>query len=207
MSLPVLAFLAVTVPLVLAPGSSTAVVLRNSIAGGVRGGLLTAVGTNTGSLCYGLLTALGFSLALRRWPSAWALLRGGGIAYLTWLGMRSLRHAWTARPQEALAGTTGGVAGTWRPMYEGFVTNVLNPSLATFYVVLLPQFVPRGAPVARSVLMLTAIHVALAATWHAAWAVAGGTLARTLSGGRPRQALEAIAGIALLWLALLLALA
>jgi threonine/homoserine/homoserine lactone efflux protein len=43
--------------------------------------------------------------------------------------------------------------------------------------------------------------VALAATWHTVWAVAGGTLAPVLSSGRPRQALELASGTALLYLA------
>jgi threonine/homoserine/homoserine lactone efflux protein len=203
--LPIWAFVGVTVPLVLAPGSSTTVVLRNSIAGGVRAGLMTAVGTNTGSLCYGLLTAFGFALALRHWPSVWTLLRVGGVTYLTWLGVRSLQRAWTVRGTTAAPDSAPVRGGPWRHAYEGFVTNVLNPSLATFYVILLPQFVPPGAPVVRSVLLLTAIHVSLAATWHCTWAAAGATLARTLSGGRPRQALEAVAGVALLWLSARLA--
>ena len=77
---PVWGFIAVTAPLVLSPGPSTAVVLRNSIAGGARAGLFTAAGANTGSFCYGLLTAFGFAAALQRWPSAWLVLRWGGVA-------------------------------------------------------------------------------------------------------------------------------
>ena len=64
--IPVWSFLAVTVPLVLAPGASTAVVLRNSLAGGTRAGVVTAIGVNTGSVCYGLLTALHVAIALDR---------------------------------------------------------------------------------------------------------------------------------------------
>jgi threonine/homoserine/homoserine lactone efflux protein len=72
-------------------------------------------------------------------------------------------------------------------------------------VVVLPQFIPRGAPVVSSALLLTAIHVTLAATWHVAWAVAGGTLTRTLAAPRPRQILEATTGVALLALAIKIA--
>ena len=80
-------FLAVAVPLVLTPGASTAVVLRNSLSGGVRGGLETAVGANAGSVCFGLLCAGGFSLALARWPQVWVVLRVAGCLYLAWLGL------------------------------------------------------------------------------------------------------------------------
>ena len=197
--------MAVTVPLVLMPGASTAVVLRNSIAGGVRGGVITAAGVNAGSLCYGLLSALGFAAALRRWPSAWTAVHIAGVLYLGWLGVQSLRRA--ARPCAfAFVPDAAPRQAAWRSLYEGFVTNVLNPAIATFYLILLPQFVPKDAPIARSVLVLTAVHIALAATWHVAWASAGGTLARVLAAGRPRQALEAIAGTALVGLAIRIAL-
>jgi threonine/homoserine/homoserine lactone efflux protein len=199
-------FAAITVPLVATPGVSTAVVLRNSIAGGVRSGVATAIGANTGSVCYGLLTAFGLSAALQRWPSVWIALKIGGMAYLAWLGLRSLVRAATYRQPVVEAGQIAAAPPLARSAGEGFVTNVLNPSLATFYLLILPQFIPLDAPFARIALMLTAIHVALAITWHLSWATAGGTLAATLGRTRPRRTLEAISGVALLALALKLVL-
>ena len=199
------AFAAVIVPLVATPGASTAVVLRNSLAGGTRSGVATAIGANAGSICYGLLTAFGVSAALQRWPMVWLVLRVAGTAYLAWLGLRSLQRAWRDQqvdPSRAVAVTRPPLA---RSVREGFVTNVLNPSLATFYLLIIPQFVPRDAPFVSSVLVLTAIHVALAVTWHLTWAAAGGALSDTLARPRPRRVLEAISGLALLALALKLA--
>ena len=200
------AFAAVTVPLVATPGASTAVVLRNSIAGGVRSGVATAVGANAGSLCYGLLTAFGVSAALQRWPSVWVALRIAGTLYLAWLGFRSLVRAATYETPAIDAGGSAPSPPLARSAGEGFMTNVLNPSLATFYLLIIPQFIPRDAPFTQSALMLTAIHVALAITWHVTWAAAGGTLAGTLGRRNPRRVLEAISGAALLVLALTLAL-
>jgi len=203
-SLPLWGFLAVTAPLVLSPGPSTAVVLRNSIGGGSRAGLLTTAGTNSGSICYGLLTAFGIAVAMQRWPSAWLVLRWAGVAYLTWLGLQSLARVLRARRNPG--GTAPPLAlDGWRSFTSGFLTNVLNPSLAAFYLIVLPQFVPREAPFVSSVLTLTAIHVAMAASWHSAWAFAGATLARVLSRRAPRQVLDAITGIALIVLAVTIA--
>ena len=42
----------------------------------------------------------------------------------------------------------------------------------------MPQFIPRDAPIVRSVLLLTTVHVGLALTWHLVWAAAGGCRAR-----------------------------
>ena len=205
MPLNLWAFTAITVPLVATPGASTAVVLRNAVAGGTRAGLATAIGANAGSICYGVLTAFGVSVVLQRWPMVWTALRIGGTVYLAWLGARSLlraRHVAAPQASVAAASTPPPLV---RSLREGFVTNVLNPSLATFYLVILPDFVPRGAAFAAGVLTLTAIHVGLALTWHSTWAAAGGTLATTLARPRPRRLLEAISGIALLALALKLA--
>ena len=199
-------FAAVAVPFVATPGASTAVVLRNSVAGGVRSGVATAVGVNAGSVVYGLLTAFGVSVTLQRWPDVWIVLRVAGVAYMAWLGVRSLIRAVTFRPAAPVAmadrtptprETALGVCAR-----EGFLTNALNPSIATFYLLILPQFIPVTSPFAPSALLLTAVHVGLAFSWHLTWAAAGGTLAAVLGRSRPRRILEALTGVALLWLAL-----
>jgi threonine/homoserine/homoserine lactone efflux protein len=198
--LPIWSFLAVTLPLVLTPGASTAIVLRNSLDGGSRAGIETAAGVNSGSILYGVISAFGLAYALRRWPSVWLLLRIAGTGYLVWLGLRSIQNA--IRP--AGTGGAGSVCAgvhVQRPLrrnvYEGFLTNALNPSIASFYLVVVPQFAPSGMPFARSVLALTAIHVAIALTCHVVWALAGGTMAR-LAHGWPRRLLDAGAGAAML---------
>ena len=158
-------FAAITVPLVATPGASTAVVLRNSLAGGVRSGVATAIGANTGSICYGLLTAFG-----RRGRAA-ALADGVGRAALGRHGVPGVarRSARSGSPGRIAAPDARGPRAAGRPpmsrsVREGFVTNVLNPSLATFYLLILPQFIPRDAPLVASALTLTAFHVSLALT-------------------------------------------
>jgi threonine/homoserine/homoserine lactone efflux protein len=201
---PIWAFLAVTVPLVMTPGASTAVVLRNSLSRGTLAGLNTAVGANLGSVCYGLLCAFGFMLVLRRWPTAWFMLRIGGFAYLAWLAVQSFRRARTSAPSQfsGAASQPDDRSGfSFREFREGFITNVSNPALATFYFIVLPEFLPESGSIVGAALTLTGVHVTLAATWHTLWAMAGGTLAPVLSSGRPRQALEFASGSALAYLA------
>jgi threonine/homoserine/homoserine lactone efflux protein len=164
----------------------------------------TVIGVNTGSVCFGLLCAFGFTLVLRQFPQSWMILRIAGFVYLGWLGIQSLRRAKTQPPASAARVAEGPAAAaglTFRDFREGFITNVSNPALATFYFIVLPGFLPGTGSFARGVLMLTAVHVTIAATWHTVWAVAGGTLAPVLSSGRPRQVLDAASGIALIYLA------
>jgi threonine/homoserine/homoserine lactone efflux protein len=198
--IPWWAFLAVAVPLVLIPGASTTIVLRNSLSGGTRAGVHTALGANTSSVCLGLACAFGLAFALQQWPLVWFALRSVGIAYLAWLGARSLWHA--VHPRQSTIGppvrAASGRSDALQNFRDGFVTNASNPALATFYFVVLPQFVPRNVPIAPAVLQLTAIHVTLALSWHTVWAMVGGTIAHVLSDGWPRRLLDAAAGGALL---------
>ena len=195
------AFLVLTIPLVLAPGASTAIVLGNSIAGGTRAGLFTALGCNAGNFFYGLLTAFGFGVALQQWPSAWLGLRVLGVGYLGFLGVRALIRAF----HQPAAGTPVAADAPRRDALHGagsgFLTNLLNPSLAAFYFIVLPQFIPRGTPFARNAVILSVVHVSVALTWHTVLAITGSTMARVLASGRPRQALDVITGVALLALA------
>lgn len=207
------AFVAVTVPLVLTPGVSTAVVLRTSVTRGTRAALVTTAGLNASSLSYGLMAALGLPAVASGWPIVPVVLRYAGGAYLLWLGgtatVRGIGHFRSdssgTRTRPPASGTlhdhtTAGTPNS-QLFVEGFVANTLNPPIAAFYFLILPQFVSPGGAVVRSTLLLTVIHVSMAATWHVAWAVAGGALAARLSEGRPRASLEIATGVALSTLA------
>lgn len=209
MKVNIWAFVAVALPLVLTPGVSTAVVLRTSVTHGTGAALVTTAGLNTSSLMYGLMAALGLPALAHRWPIALVVLRYGGGAYLLWMGVkatiRGVRRFRGAPPRDnAPTPADRPDAATPRGAHlfvEGFTANTLNPPIAAFYFLILPQFVPQGSAVVRSTLLLTVIHVSMAATWHVAWAVAGGALAARLGAGRPRASLEIATGVALTLLA------
>jgi threonine/homoserine/homoserine lactone efflux protein len=73
----------------------------------------------------------------------WLALRSAAPRTCAWLGSRSLARAWSV----SCAGRTADARSRRPPLArsarEGFVTNALNPSLATFYLLVIPQFVPR----------------------------------------------------------------
>jgi threonine/homoserine/homoserine lactone efflux protein len=112
---------------------------------------------------------------------------------------RGASPAYERRPAEgnSICDHPSSRPGNAQLFVEGFVANTLNPPIAAFYFLILPQFVPAGGAVVRSTLILTLIHVSMAATWHVAWGIAGSALAARLSAGRPRVSLEIATGVAL----------
>jgi threonine/homoserine/homoserine lactone efflux protein len=92
---------------------------------------------------------------------------------------------------EAEGVSAGGLLAGWR---RGVLTNLLNPKMGAFYVALLPQFIPAGAPVFGYGVLLSGVHIALGVCWSALLVL----LARRLRGvlARPvaRRVLDRVTG-------------
>jgi threonine/homoserine/homoserine lactone efflux protein len=88
----------------------------------------------------------------------------------------------------------GTAAGARRAFVEGFLTNVLNPKVAVFYLAFLPQFVGPAAPVLARSHLLAAIHCALSLAWLSLVTVFVVRLRPALERPAARRILEAVSG-------------
>jgi threonine/homoserine/homoserine lactone efflux protein len=195
----------------LSPGPDDVLVIGSTVRGGPRCGLATAAGVAAGSLVWGLATGIGLAGALSSAPVFYDGVRYAGAAYLVALGagplLAPLVHrvratvpaaagtttagtstAGTTAAGTTTAGTTTAGRSTLRGSFAaGLLSDVLNPKIGLFYLALVPQFVPVGAPVFWYCLLLSAIDIAVALAW---FAVLTGVAALTLRGPRrPRVAL------------------
>src|SRR4051812_2851280 len=87
-----LSFLAVVAVITVTPGPDTALVVRNTLQGGLRHGLLTAIGCSVGLLVWGAAAALGLATIFSASSAFFGAIRLAGGLYLAWLGLRML---WT----------------------------------------------------------------------------------------------------------------
>ena len=90
MALSYLAYLPFTAVLVATPGAATAVVVRNTLAGGRRAGMAAALGAALGNTTHAAAAGLGLAVLVTRWPAGLTAIRVAGAAFLCWLGIRSL---------------------------------------------------------------------------------------------------------------------
>jgi threonine/homoserine/homoserine lactone efflux protein len=189
--------------LTLTPGLDTALILRTAALGERRRAWGVVLGIQTGTLVWGTLSSLGVTALLTASQLAYDVVRWAGVVYLVWMGVQMLRPKAADEPEPEPDVPTGGVLAGWR---RGALTNLLNPKVGVFYVAVLPQFIPAGAPHFLTGVLLTCVHVVEGALWSAV--LVG--FARVLSGWlrRPvaRRALDRVTGVVVVGFGLRLAL-
>jgi threonine/homoserine/homoserine lactone efflux protein len=187
----VLAFSAFAALLTITPGVDTALVIRMSLSGGVRRGWMAALGICAGVLCWGFASAAGITALLSASRRAYDGLRIAGAIYLVWLGIRALRaKAEADDPNEQIASR----ASTFR---TGLLSNLLNPKVGAFYLSVLPQFVPKDAPVLATSMLLALVHALQGIVWLGLVAVLVARLGALLRRPVVKQRLEQFTGLVL----------
>lgn len=147
----------------MAPGPSLALVLRNTIGGGRRHGMLTGLGHGIGFGIYAFATATGIAIALAAHPSIAILLRWGGVTLLLWMGYTSITRA--TRGQKPIY-TSGGKSQSGRLGFvQGFLLALLNPKILAWMLAVYAPFIKIGAPI-RTALTMSALATCTDAGWY-----------------------------------------
>jgi len=181
------------------------VVVRNALEGGRRAGYLTALGAALANTIIAIACAAGLSILVAVWPGSLDAIRIGGAAFLGWLGLASLYRAATrhdggiglsldpqAAPPRSHAGAYVG---------DGLGINLLSPVIISFYLSVVPSFMPAGA--SRLYYSgLAATHVSLALVCHGMWATALDAMRRWFVTPWTRRLLQGATGLALIALAI-----
>lgn len=116
------------------PGPSLAVVVKNTVASGRSGGVVTAVGHGIGVGLYAFVAMAGLTTLTASLPAAHRVLEVGGGLFLIVLGLRALRGGPSGEEKAAPEPARGFV--------EGFLVAFLNPKIAVWFLALLGSFVP-----------------------------------------------------------------
>jgi threonine/homoserine/homoserine lactone efflux protein len=180
-----LAFLGVSLLVIVTPGQDTALTIRNTLLGGRRAGIHTAAGVAAGQATWTLAASAGVVALLRGSEPAFVAVRLLGAAYLVYLGLQTLLRRVAAPP------VPGG--SSRRAFRQGLLSNLGNPKMAVFFTSLLPQF---GSSFAVLV-ALGLVFCSLTFTWLAAYAVAVAKAGDVLRRPRIRRALDRVTGVAL----------
>ena len=192
-----LAFIAVSMAVVVIPGPDMALVARNVLRHGRSAGFATSVGICTGVLGWAVAAALGVATLLAASATAFTVLKLAGAAYLIYLGITTLR----ANDAPAVDGVRGGPELPWhRAWLQGLLSAMLNPKLGVFFLTLLPQFIAPGDPPAARALQLAAVFEVIGLGWLVTYTLLLGALGAALSRPAPRRLMRWVTGTVLVGL-------
>jgi len=125
------------------PGPDILYIVGRSTAQGRHAGAVAAVGIGAGTLVHVLAAALGLSAILAASATAFTVVKWIGAAYLVYVGISLIKSSWSVPLCAAAAPLTPSLRNVF---IQGFLTNVLNPKVALFFLAFLPQFVVADAP-------------------------------------------------------------
>jgi threonine/homoserine/homoserine lactone efflux protein len=201
------AFLGISVLVIVTPGQDTVLTIRNTLLGGRRAGVFTALGVATGQGVWTVATSAGLAALLVASEPAFVAVKLAGAAYLVLLGVQAL-YAAAARRESRRAATGVRPGRALRPAAayrQGVVSNLGNPKMAVFFTSLLPQFTPHGETSFSALLLLGLVFCSLTLVWLTCYAAAVAKAGDVLRRPRIQRALEAVTGTVLVALGLRLA--
>ena len=159
----------------LTPGPNMVYLISRSICQGKRAGVISLFGVVAGFLVHMFTAAVGLTALFMAVPMAYEILKWAGAVYLLYLAWQAVkpgaRSPFEARdlPQDSP-----------RKLFAmGFLTNLLNPKIAVFYLAIFPQFVSpeHGSVFAQSV-VLGLTQIVLSFGVNLSIALSAATLAR-----------------------------
>jgi len=195
------AFVGVGAIVIVTPGQDTALTIRNTLLGGRRAGVFTALGVSTAQAMWALATSLGLAALLAASEPAFLALKLVGATYLVWLGAHSLLAAWRRTARQRRGRRVAHGLGTRTAYRQGVTSNLGNPKMAVFFTSLLPQFADSFA----GLLALGVLFAVMTLAWLGAYAAVVARAGDALRRPTVRRVLDAVTGAVLIALGLRLA--
>lgn len=151
----VAAFVAACIFLAITPGPNMSLIIANTSAHGLRGGLWTLAGSTTGFSILVAIAALGMTSVMVLMAEWFDTIRWLGAAYLVYLGARQLYSAMYPADRQTVRLPRSGAL-----YVNGLVVSLSNPKVLLFLGAFLPQFVDPSEPPGRQLAILAALFVA-----------------------------------------------
>ena len=126
------------------PGPDSLFIMARSATQGWRAGFVACWGVGSGVFVHVFAAALGLSALLAASATAFTVVKVIGAGYLVWIGLGMLRQRATANGAAVVDVEPRAIsyAAVFR---QGFLTNVLNPKVALFFLAFVPQFIAPDA--------------------------------------------------------------
>lgn len=126
------------------PGPDFVIAVRNSILYSRKIGIITAIGFALGVSVHMTYTLLGLAVLISQSVILFNLIKYAGAAYLFYIGFHALKSRGfeETTSQRAQQKTMNPLKALW----NGFLTNALNPKATLFFMAVFSQFINPETP-------------------------------------------------------------
>jgi threonine/homoserine/homoserine lactone efflux protein len=176
---PLIAFVLTSLIVELTPGPNMAYLAVLGASRGRLAGFSAVLGVALGLALLGIAAGLGAGSLILNNRVAYEVLRWAGALYLCWLAYDSWKGA--RQPVE----TAFLSQSLFVQFRRGFITNLLNPKTALFFIAVVPEFI--SGPSLRELATLVSIYVAIASIVHGLIVLLAGTLQTFLATPQRRE--------------------
>lgn len=163
-------FILMSILLVILPGPDTGLATSNTIRYGKSGGIRTVLGITTGLIIHTSAAVLGLSAIIVKSAFLFSVFKYIGALYLIYLGVMAI---WSLK-NTPITSDSGNIANNTQSnskfqgsscFRQGFLTNLLNPKVAVFFLTFLPQFVVPERNILLQFLIMGGIYIILTLLW------------------------------------------
>lgn len=192
--------------LIILPGPDTAIVTKNTLTVGRSGGLKTAMGTCCALFIHTSAAILGLSAIIVKSALLFSVFKYVGAVYLIYLGVKAL---WSLWKKDELANSEMTIDRQFNNsscFKQGFLTDILNPKVAVFFLTFLPQFVDPGSNTFVPFLIMGITYTALTAIWFLLYVYLINQISAFMKKPKAQNIIEGITGTILIGFGIKLAL-
>lgn len=134
---------------IVSPGADLAMVMRQSILNGRRAAIITSFGVGTSLMFHVTYTILGLGLIISQSITLFNIVKWCGVAYLLYIGIKSLRAGKTDMTAQTESGDGAGrQQSALKAFGLGFAANALNPKPVFFFLSIFSTVVGAHTPIA-----------------------------------------------------------
>ncbi|MES9745371.1 LysE family translocator, partial [Priestia megaterium] len=184
--------------LIILPGPDTAIMTKNTLTVGKQGGFKTMLGICCALSIHTLTAIVGLSAIIAKSALLFSIFKYIGAVYLIYLGIKSL---WTLRNKN----TTETIEPIAKSKYknessfkQGFLTNLLNPKIAVFFLTFLPQFVNPESHTFMPFLILGITYIVLTIVWYLFYIYLLNQISSFMKKPKTQKVIEGITGTILI---------
>ncbi|KMJ57465.1 amino acid transporter LysE [Bacillus sp. LL01] len=199
-------FVVMSILLIILPGPDTAIATKNTLSAGRTGGLKTISGTFCAILIHTIAAVVGLSAIIVKSAFLFSVFKYVGAIYLVYLGVKTIWALRNKKSENLNESTATNKYGNQSYFKQGFLTNMLNPKVAVFFLTFLPQFVDTGTSTIGPFLLMGLTYAILTAIWFVLYIYLVNQISAFMKKPRTTTVIESITGAVLIGFGVKLAL-